>query len=761
MNTKNYKKDTLIYQAGESMNELGLIVKGTVRQDTKESSVILETGHLIGLAGCDECVYAANYFAQDDVTIYEFPYKSTKDMTAILSKQQEYGSVFILAALKQTRLFLEEYAKTYEVAKKLYITITESSRVYKYLCSKYGIPEQIFSRLDFLAPLEESKLIEQWKFEYYAQFSKFQLEDLKGLFTTRELCVGTIFQAGNMMKEILGSMDEIVSFVEIYKTLLLSTNRNDLFQLLFDLEVKTALIGKNRQEVAESIAKIIAFAQESNIYSASELEERKEEYKNYDFANIKDVDAVIESENAVTDLGDGNAVHLGNSLEQILRFAEESPENMLDFREKIAELRDLNDPYSTDESVRRLRKNISNAFYRIYKNCVKRVLVRGETTRIVDMFLNFGYMDVTVLGEEKAIQLEKLLDHLWRCKSEKVYTFFTWLESIYLGEHEPSISELDMDYFAYLKDCVKNGNMTADEAEKNKNNNWMRVEYELDNMFQSLSKTISGKITTFCPVLKDDDILSSPERMLVTAEQVTQAFNNVREIDYSLFYREVMYSDEAHGLAREYINKEILPDVILFPISGSRGMMWQVTEGVRNNTAGRIMLPILTSTEVEDMIIENCGRFRWEMCRKVQGSRWNDITTPSLTSEYNDYIQYYKKNAELSPEAKEKVANALLRARNNFREVFVKDYENWIKFEAKGSFRLNRVARGLLFTYCPFSAALRAGVKDTPMFVDLVRRYEIATTRKVKRLETLYQKLEKAGGEITPELQENMDFYFK
>ena len=129
---------------------------------------------------------------------------------------------------------------------------------------------------------------------------------------------------------------------------------------------------------------------------------------------------------------------------------------------------------------------------------------------------------------------------------------------------------------------------------------------------------------------------------------------------------------------------------------------------------------------------------------------------------YNEgYLTWSKKNAELSPEAKEKIANALLRARNNFREVFVKDYENWIKFEAKGSFRLNRVARNLLFTYCPFSAELRAGVKDTPMFVDLVRRYEIATTRKVKRLETLYQKLEKSGGEITPELQENMDFYFK
>ncbi len=761
MKTLNYTKDTIIYKAGEKMTELGLIVKGSVRQKTKESVIILEKGHLLGLAGCDVCVYAADYYAAEDVVIYSFPYKNTDDLDDILTNQKEYGSVFILAALKQTGLFLEEYLRLYEVAKRLYATIMESNRTYKFLCSKYGIPEQIFSRIDFLSTMEERHIIEKWKRDYYVQFCKLDLSGLKDLFTTKELCMGTIFQTSEMMRCILNTMDEILVYIEMHKTLLFAPKKNDLFQLLFDLEIKAALVGKGKDDVRDNVNKLVDFAQTSGIFNREELGIRLAEYQSYDFANVKDVNSMsaLEENGGITDLGDGSGVRLGNGLEQILRFAEEEPEKMLELREKIGEFRDLNDPYSTDESVRRLRKNISTAFYRVYKKCVKRVLTRGETTRVVDMFLNFGYMDISVLGEEKAIQLEGLLDKLYLCKSEKVYTFFTWLESIYRDEHEPSISELDMDYMAYLKDAVKSGNMSAEDAEKNKNDSWMKVEYELDNMFQSLSKTISGKITTFCPILKDDDIISSPERMLVTAEQVKNAFDKVRSIDYSLFYREVMYSDEAHGLAREYINKEIIPDVILFPIAGSRGMMWQVTEGVRNNTAGRIMLPILTSSDVEDMIVENCGRFRWEMCRKVQGSRWNDITTPSLTSEYNDYIQYYKKNGDLSTEAKEKIANALIRARNNYREVFVKDYENWVKYESQGSFRLNKIARGLLFTYCPFSAHLRAGIKDSPMFVDLVRKYEIATTRKVKRLETLYQKLEKSGGEITQELKDNMDFY--
>ena len=51
--------------------------------------------------------------------------------------------------------------------------------------------------------------------------------------------------------------------------------------------------------------------------------------------------------------------------------------------------------------------------------------------------------------------------------------------------------------------------------------------------------------------------------------------------------------------------------------------------------------------------------------------RWPE---PSLTSEYFDYMQFYKKNTELSKDAKEKLQNSLVRAKNSFREMFVRDY---------------------------------------------------------------------------------------
>ena len=139
--------------------------------------------------------------------------------------------------------------------------------------------------------------------------------------------------------------------------------------------------------------------------------------------------------------------------------------------------------------------------------------------------------------------------------------------------------------------------------------------------------------------------------------------------------------------------------------------------------------------------------------------RWNDIREKSLTAEYCDYIQFYRKNRELSTDAKEKVKNSLVRAKNNYREVFTKDYQNWIKYEAVGSFRLNKVARDIIFRYCPFSKTIREDLVANPMYHDMFARYEILNERALHKVENFNDKFIQNGGEVTPELEDNLEFY--
>jgi hypothetical protein len=162
--------------------------------------------------------------------------------------------------------------------------------------------------------------------------------------------------------------------------------------------------------------------------------------------------------------------------------------------------------------------------------------------------------------------------------------------------------------------------------------------------------------------------------------------------------------------------------------------------------------------DVEQQMVEIAGRYRWEICRRLNGARWNDISSKCLTAEYSDYLQYYRKNRMLSEEAKDRVKNELTRVHNNYREIFVKDYQNWIRFEAKGSLRLNRAARVILTTYCPFSKKIRAALASNPFYLTAFNQLEQENRKRIQRLNILYGKYEAAGGTMTQELQDNLNY---
>ena len=181
----------------------------------------------------------------------------------------------------------------------------------------------------------------------------------------------------------------------------------------------------------------------------------------------------------------------------------------------------------------------------------------------MEMFFNFAYIDQGYLGEDKTSELYQLSAHLDMCASEHVFTIFSWLQAVYEGKKEPSKNEFDMDYTAYLTDGLRRGEWTKDEIERMKLDQKAKAKYELENMFVSVNRVTYGNITMFSPLLTEKDLFNSLDKMLVTAERLEDAFNAVRKVDYSLFYRP-MFPQQTTGdlLKNEMIMKEILPDVI-------------------------------------------------------------------------------------------------------------------------------------------------------------------------------------------------------
>ena len=333
------------------------------------------------------------------------------------------------------------------------------------------------------------------------------------------------------------------------------------------------------------------------------------------------------------------------------------------------------------------------------------------------------------------------------------------MKRIYTGEKEPSRNEFDLDYGGYLQEQLKQGNISEKDYSSLRRDTASKVSFEIDNLFQSTHKSVSGHLSTFCPILSSDELISSFDKLAATAARIEQSINNIRSLDYSILYREVVFSDPDHGIVQEDLMKEVMPDVILLPGVGSRAVMWQEISGVRTNTPARFIFPIFMTTDLDDQMLLTMGRYRWEICRRLQGTYWNDFRVKSLTAEYYDYLQFYRKNKDLSADAKEKLKSALLHARNNFREVFVVDYVSWIKYESQGSFRLNKITRDILTRYCPFSHEIRATLANNPLYQNSFGKLEIENKKKIKRLQALYKKYEEAGGEITADLNENLRFY--
>ena len=194
------------------------------------------------------------------------------------------------------------------------------------------------------------------------------------------------------------------------------------------------------------------------------------------------------------------------------------------------------------------------------------------------------------------------------------------------------------------------------------------------------------------------------------------------------------------------------------------GVINAVTElqeitGRKRDSEGRFFVPAFTFAALNDMMVRAFGHFRWALCKTIQGVNWNNIQVRSLTSEYSDYIQFYKKNHDLSDERKEKIKLQIQRGRNNLRQVFTLDYEVWVKAESTGSVRLNKVVRDMLAMYCPFASEIREAVCKQPLFEEAFSRSNRERSKKVHELELRHKALEAKGIEVPEPLVKTLAFY--
>lgn len=743
------KKSETFCSCEQPVTTLYLITQGRVRVQCPGGTYLIGGGDVAGI--CEICseVHFLSYTALEDTVLMPYPMTGMEALNDLLQKRPSIAKLFILSLFRQFSAMMEQSSVSEAGSGELYRRLKDDCELYTVLCDKYNIQSRIPAERDEIqAWLEDSP--DEWLNNYYYALQHVYMgADCDLLLQEPGLSLGILRK---------GSLDSFKTYKVLeaqyqYRAQIancyFNASGNDMFDALTKLYYRLCQAGEDFGELYERIEQTFRFPDEYTILREGNAAMRVEAFR-------KKVDTLTHPDmsSGLADGSDEDVLQLlSGSLETILDFAGLSQEQEASFRQHVALYKAIGDKNSTNDECVRMRKLLTEEFYILYSEVFERSLSVSTLPVPVRMFLYFGYVDQELAGENNSVVLYRLACYMNEPGQEGVYTFYDWLMAIYNGEKHPSRSELDEDYSDLIYKQKKKGNLSAAEAAALENSALEKVRFELQNLFPSANKVSFGRITTFCPLFTEENVLKDLGASFVTPERIHNALKMLKEIDFSAFYRETTDYEEAQVMGREPIHVEYLPDIILMPNAGIKGALWQEIEGRKRNSPSRMILPVFYMEDLDTAIVRMTGEFRWELCKRIQSGRWNDVSEPSLTSEYFDYMQFYKKNNELSKDTKEKLQNSLTRAKNSFREMFVRDYITWILYEGKGSARLNKVARRILFSYCPFPASLDGMLEQNPMYSELLGRRKTLSGQRIHKLGVLKQKL-RNGGTAVPECLE-------
>lgn len=754
MAVKEYPAGTQLIQSEQNITALHVIAKGTVRATYPGGVFYLNKGDVIGVCELFFDSHFISYQAEEATSLASYPY-SAAQLSNIMHSNADMANLIVTSLFRQFQDIFDQYELGRFDCDNFYHYLMDRYGEYVSFCSKHSFSPRALPGLESLSELVLEEDIEGWLSGYYSQLRKMTTsKSVKDL--DPDFLVGLVLRASQDIYQVVSVCRVLYDYKSDIANLLMNENRLDFFDLYASLLYK---IGSNDDDSTTLIATLSTMmiqlesqpSVDQDMYRTrvAEYKERLNNLSEY-------VEAQAEGEIKTDDIPE-----ITDSLNTILTYSGVSEETAGSFRTAINQYSKMTDKSSTDDASRKLRLTITKLFYQIYEKAFIRSVHDLSVPKVLQMFFNFGYVDEHLAGMENAAYLYSIVDKLPTNPDKKVYSIYEWLRAIYTGQKMPSRNEFDLDYLAYVHELKFTGKINAAEEIAMQNDREKQVLYEIHNMFPSVNKITFGRISSFCPVFSEHNILKELDTSLVSAEKIQDALTRIRSMDFSAYYRDTIYTNPELGIGKEYVSVEILPDIILMPNIGIRGVMWQEIEGRKRTTPSRMMVSVFQMEDLTNILVRLTGDFRWEMCKRVQGARWNDISEPSLTSEYFDYIQFYRKNRDLSADAKDKIKLSMQKAKNSYKEMFIRDYVSWILYEGTGSPRLNKVSRSILFHYCPFTKEVRDRLKSNPLYKDMMDRYDIKLNQKIHHFNNLFQKLKNMGADIPAEIQGQRNYLDK
>ncbi|MCR5399175.1 MAG: cyclic nucleotide-binding domain-containing protein [Lachnospiraceae bacterium] len=738
---QTFEQDQMIYRMGTPCNSFYIIADGMVDATMGDLHYPLKKGDVVGIFSLTSGEHICTYTASCEATLIPYPFNTPEGLIAMMNKQEDLRKLLVGSLNRNICSILASYNENHKACMDLHKYILNIQDKYHELAGELRMNPKSLPFVDELMEFKFEEELPFWMTEFYANVRKIVHESSPNM--SSNLVYGYLDRSGKDISTILSLEAQIRAATENFSSYLLNEDYLDFYDLYCDLYLRASANGDDTTAISEVIDSIVDTLTKLGLADKQFIEERTGAFKERVAARAttkkkeSSDDAQIEAE-------------LSHALITILDYAQPEETTATEFKKCIEQFKAVSDRSSTDKSVDTLRRTITKLFYEIYSYAVHTAIALRDVPTVVKMFLNFGFVDATLCGMDNAVALYRIAEEFHGHKEQGIYTALEWFQAVYDGEKQPGRNEFDQDYSQYLRSLIKEGRINRDTEAKMLQDQGEKLDYELKNMFPTVNKITFGRIFGYCPILLDDNIIRTPNDILVTPAKIIDTLDKICSIDYSAFYHEMIFEDTKVGV-KDTVLMDIRPDVILMPNAGSRGVMWQEIEGMNRKTPARFVVSALYVENLEKAFIRMTGEFRWEMCKREQGARWNDVSSHSLTSEYCDYAQFFAKNKDLSYDAKEKLKENLKKCKNSFKELFLYEYSIYMTYECMGSCRLNKVVRGILFNFCPMGKAHRDIVKNNTIFENCLHKHNITTGQTLHRLEGITAKYRNAGKEIPEE----------
>lgn len=761
-NINQYIKGQVIFEAHTKASQIALLVKGRVVVESVGMKEILYSGSFLGVQDVFAGDYLCTYRALDDTILCLFDTTNVEQLYENIISNPDYCGLVVASLCKQLGNLYNIYENLYNCGVNSYRQCNEYNEKFKELVYNIKLERESITKVSGLEQPKQPILDEM--INYYRELDSFALETIRSFFSQGNVIVKYHMKnIASLYRTLLEINQKLVSYVSVILNTYISTSQESIFYKYAELALTTQKRGKNANEVIKILDQVIESINEVE----KVVEDSSNQKPNVNRANMEETYFKILSgstedisyEGSVEGISEDEIkMQLSGSMDIILTYSQIEFEKSAEFKKDVMAFAQMKDKLAIDDDARALRRKIADQFYGIYERVFIKAIKDANQPLAVQLFLKFGFVDEHLLKEEQIIELYRTsLVH--EGGKFKVYTIYEWLKLVYEGKREPSKNEFDQDYTEYLRAELVAKRITQEEYTEKSKNQFLKLHYEIFNFFRYVNRIASGKITSFIPILHADSFGGSIERLIVGAHKIESTVQRIMDIDFSLFYREIGYVNKELNIEKEYIMQEVLPEFILVPTCGANGTMWQTISGKQRNTPARFVLPQFMEGNLSDIILKMCAKYRWEMCRTIQGSTWNNIKYKSLTSEYVDYIQFYRKNHELSEERKEKIKAQIQKCSNRMADIFTIDYEAWIKGESQGAVRLNKVARRILAMYCPFEKNLRVKISPQPLFMEALQGYELERQKKAREISNHYKSLQNNHIELPKELLDSLAFY--